>query len=113
WRDAFAALVEAVLTDGEEVLVLLPYQEIRRQVLFWSSALDEVIRPALAVLDFDDGAVLLGAGDSEIVGVVDFERAGWYDPLLCAACLTPSPAFVEGYGAEALDAGGAKVRRLL
>jgi len=113
WRDAFTALVEAVLCDGEEMLVLLPYQEIRLQVRRWSFVLDEVVRPALAVLDFDDGAVLLQSGSLDIAGVVDFERAGWYDPLLCAACLRPSKAFVEGYGAEALDAEGAKVRRLL
>ncbi|KAG0126934.1 hypothetical protein HOY82DRAFT_93775 [Tuber indicum] len=113
WRDAFTALVEAVLSDGEEMLVLLPYQEIRLQVRLWSSALDEVVGPSLAVLDFDDGAVLLAPGSLEMVGAVDFERAGWYDPLLCAACLRPSRAFVEGYGAEALEAGGAKARRLL
>lgn len=113
WRDAFTALVEAVLCDGEEMLVLLPYQEIRLQVRRWSFVLDEVVKPALAILDFDDGAVLLQSGSLEIAGVVDFERAGWYDPLLCAACLRPSRAFVEGYGAEALDAKGAKVRRLL
>lgn len=113
WRDAFTALVEAVLCDGEEMLVLLPYQEIRLQVRRWSFVLDEVVKPALAVLDFDDGAVLLRPGSLEIAGAVDFERAGWYDPLLCAACLRPSRAFMEGYGAEALDAEGAKIRRLL
>ncbi|RPA99204.1 kinase-like protein [Choiromyces venosus 120613-1] len=118
WRDAFTALVEAVLSDGEEMLVLLPYQEIRQQVRRWTPALDEVRCPGLAVLDFDDGGVLLrdgeeGEGGMEVVGVVDFERAGWYDPLLCAACLRPSEAFMEGYGKEALEGAGAKVRRLL
>lgn len=113
WPEAFEALLEAVLSDAENMLVSLPYLELRRQLRRCAPALKEVVVPALAVLDLDDGSVLVDPRGGRVAALIDFERAGWYDPLLCAALLEPSEAFAEGYGREALDAGSARVRRIL
>ncbi|RPB15279.1 kinase-like protein [Morchella conica CCBAS932] len=113
WRECFLALTEAILRDGEDMLVLLPYEQLRQQFRKWAYTLDEVVQPQLAVLDFGDGSVLVDPQTKKVTGIIDFERAGWFDPLLSAAFRGPSAAFVEGYGKDVLDTRNKRCRLLM
>lgn len=107
------ALTEAVLRDGEDMLVILPYEQLRQQFRQWAYTLDEVVQPRLSVLDFGDGSVLVDPETRTVTGLIGFERSGWFDPLLSVAFQRPSSAFIEGYGKDVLDTANKKCRSLL
>lgn len=113
WRECFMALTEAVLRDGEDMLVILPYEQLRQQFRQWAYTLDEVVQPRLSVLDFGDGSVLVDPETRTVTGLIGFERSGWFDPLLSVAFQRPSSAFIEGYGKDVLDTANKKCRSLL
>lgn len=113
WRECFLALTEAVLRDGEDMLVLLPYEQLRQQFRRWAYTLDEVVQPKLSVLDFWDGSVLVDPKTKAVTGLIDFERSGWFDPLLSVVFQRPSTAFMEGYGKDVLDTKNKKCRSLM
>lgn len=113
WRECFLALTEAILRDGEDMLVLLPYEQLRQQFRRWAYTLDEVMKPRLSVLDFGDSSVLVDPQTKAVTGLIDFERSGWFDPLLSVAFRGPSPAFLEGYGIDVLDTKNKRCRSLL
>lgn len=113
WQECFLALTEAILRDGEDMLILLPYEQLRQQFRRWAYTLDEVVQPNLSVLDFGDSSVLVDPKSKTVTGLIDFERSGWFDPLLSAVFQKPSPAFMEGYGKDVLDTKNKKCRSLL
>ncbi|KAI4212806.1 MAG: hypothetical protein LQ351_004508 [Letrouitia transgressa] len=80
WREAFHAMLEAVLMDGEDMMVSLPYLQIREQVSRLGAALDEVKEPRLVVLGLcQPKNVLVDPKTDEVTGLLDFGTSIWGD----------------------------------
>jgi aminoglycoside phosphotransferase (APT) family kinase protein len=82
WRDAFLAMLENVVRDGQKLRLRLPYKEIISAVTSRASLLEEITQPRLVDFDLWAGNVLLTDqnGAYEIEGFIDFERAFYGDP---------------------------------
>jgi aminoglycoside phosphotransferase (APT) family kinase protein len=128
WREAFVAMVDAVLEDARrfDVALPLPAAAIRGVVADHAGALDLVRVPVLTHFDLWDGNILVtgvpdgerggGDGEARIAGLIDAERAFWGDPLADVVSLTllrdldgDDPLLVgyrEGGGHLELDAPG-------
>lgn len=98
WREAFLAMVDAVLADAARFGVELP--DVRPAVEARAHLLDEVTTPVLVHFDLWEGNVFLL--DGRVEGIIDPERALFGDPLaeFAAACLfaEPDEDFLAGYG---------------
>ena len=80
WREAFLSMMESVLRDGEDMLVSLPYTQIREQVAKAERALDEVKDARLVVPALRNPRNLLIDGRTkEVTGLLDFGTAIWGD----------------------------------
>lgn len=109
WREAFTAMLEAVLADAERFGARLPVsgERVRELVRDAVLALDEVTVPALVHFDLWQGNILLTgeAGERRIGGLIDGERMFWGDPLAEFASLNlfgepeDDPALLAGYRA--------------
>ncbi|MEV4657125.1 aminoglycoside phosphotransferase family protein [Micromonospora sp. NPDC049301] len=87
WREAFTAMLDALLADAADWDVPLPVSADRLRALVGRHArvLDEVRRPALLHFDCWDGNVLTAPGPDgrpRLCGLVDGERFLHGDPLL-------------------------------
>ncbi|MFF5054823.1 phosphotransferase [Micromonospora sp. NPDC000663] len=87
WREAFGAMVDALLADAGDWNVPLPITggDLRAVVRRHADVLDEVRRPALLHFDCWDGNVLAAPethGRLRLSGLVDGERYLYGDPLL-------------------------------
>ena len=83
WREAFAAMLESVMQDGEDIMVNIPYFEIRTTLSRWGSYLDEVTEAKLVVLGLGKPEnVLIKTKTNEVVGLLDFGTAVWGDPAM-------------------------------
>lgn len=82
WREAFIQIVEAVLEDADRKNARLDFTrgELRAALLSHASALEEVSEPRLVHWDAWDPNLFI-RGD-RVVGIIDFERALWADPLM-------------------------------
>lgn len=86
YKEFFLWMVEGILLDGEETLVLLPYEQIRTEVRRWEWTLGQVTEPRLVVLDLRRDEVLEGE-PGELKGLAGgWERALWGSPEL-QSCL--------------------------
>ncbi|WP_067132234.1 phosphotransferase family protein [Microtetraspora malaysiensis] len=96
WREAFLAMVGAILDDAVRYATPLPASilEIAGLVHANADALDRVTRPVLVHFDVWPGNVFLtgpedvGGGTPRIQALIDHERAFWGDPL--ADFVTPT-----------------------
>ncbi|WP_084958561.1 phosphotransferase family protein [Thermoactinospora rubra] len=91
WREAFLAMVGAVLDDTVRYPTPLPVPvpELRSAVKAASEALEEVREPRLVHFDVWPGNVFLDlSGPPRIQALIDHERAFWGDPL--AEFVTPT-----------------------
>ena len=80
WREAFVAMLESVLMDGEDMMVSLPYSQIREHLSRHENALDPVEEARLVVLGFGQPEnVLIDRRTNEVTGLLDFGRATWGD----------------------------------
>ncbi|MBN2005733.1 MAG: aminoglycoside phosphotransferase family protein [Anaerolineae bacterium] len=117
WREAFAAMLDAVLQDGEDMGVELPltYTECRDLARQHYAALDEVREPRLVHWDLWDGNIFFDTATRSITGIIDHERALWGDPLMEVnfAGYDPSGDFAAGYGRTVLDTQPQRTRRTL
>jgi len=117
WSDAFVHLVDDVLTDGSVMGVELPASdaELRSLVRGQLDALDEVTEARFVHWDLWDGNVFVDPTSLAVLGVIDFERALWGDPLMEVQFSTRigDPAFLAAYGEPVSEAPGAVRRRLL
>jgi aminoglycoside phosphotransferase (APT) family kinase protein len=104
WRETFHRLLLGVLADGEQERVRLPadYATIRNEIALRLDVLDEIKEPRLLHWDLWDGNVFIK--DGAVVGIIDFERALWGDPLMehYFSHFNLSASFLEGYGLEQL-----------
>ena len=112
WREAFVAMVDALLADAARFAVTLPRPAAEIRALFGARAglLDEVTTPVLTHFDLWDGNILVESGPAgrRIGALIDAERAFWGDPLADFVSLAlfhdieRDAAFLRGYR----DAGG-------
>jgi len=80
WREAFGAMTESILMDGEDMTVNLPYAAIREAVSAWGSCLEAVREASLVV-------PRLGRRENfrierrtcDVVGLLGFGDAVWGD----------------------------------
>lgn len=82
WREAFVAMVEALLDDAARFAVELtpgPHA-IREAVEANSHWLDDVDTPALVHFDLWDGNLFVAGDEPQLSGIIDGERAFWGDP---------------------------------
>ena len=80
WREAFKSMMDSVLMDAEDVMVNLPYVEIRQAFSTWEIALDDVKRGSLVILGLGQPEnVLLDRRTNEVTGLLEFGRAFWGD----------------------------------
>lgn len=82
WKAAFITIVESVLEDGarKNVVYDYGYDEIRAAVLKHTAALEDVTTPCLVHWDAWNSNFFVQ--DGQIVGIIDFERALWAEPLM-------------------------------
>jgi aminoglycoside phosphotransferase (APT) family kinase protein len=110
WREAFLALLEAVLRDAEDMLVTLANDSIRYYVGKHAHVLDEVTEPRLVALNICDPTnILVDETTRQITGLVGFSNVVWGDPLMTAGTSDGSAAFFEGWG-ERPGGSGARAR---
>jgi fructosamine-3-kinase len=119
WKEAFIAMMEALLGDGEALGAELPvsYEDIREQLHRHTPTLDEIVEPSFVHWDLWQGNVFVKPqkGKYVIEGIIDWERAFWGDP----DCETPvagrfyGPSFYKGYGKELSENGPAAIRQSL
>lgn len=82
WKEAFIKIVESVLEDASRKNAAFDYgyDELRAAVRKHASALEEVTAPCLVHWDaWNPNFFVKGA---RIVGIIDFERALWAEPLI-------------------------------
>jgi hypothetical protein len=114
WREAFLALLEAILRDAEDMLVTVPYESIRCYIGERSSFLDEVTQPRLIALHAcDPQNVLVDERTKQVIGLVGFSNVIWGDPLMSGGIADGSEAFFEGLGYCPSSSDGVKARLLM
>lgn len=114
WREAFLALLEGTLRDGEDMLVTVPYDSIRYYIARHAHVLEEVTEPRLVDLDvcrLDN--ILIDEHTKRVTGLVGFSNVIWGDPLLSGGIASGSDAFFEGFGECPVRTGGVKTRMLM
>lgn len=111
WREAFHALLEAVLRDAEDMLVTIPYDSIRYYIAKHAHVLDQVTEPRLVAFNVCDPTnVLVDQRLKQITGLVGFSNIIWGDPLMSGGIVDGSAAFFEGFGECPVQTDGAKLR---
>jgi hypothetical protein len=114
WREAFLALLEAILRDAEDMLVTVPYDSIRYYIGKSSHYLDEVSQPRLvAIHACDPQNVLVNERTKRVTGHVGFSNVIWGDPLMSGGIADGSDAFFEGLGECPARVGSVKARLLM
>lgn len=90
WPEAFIKIVDAILQDGIDIQVDyygIPVETIRAVVTQNADALAAVTVPRL--IHWDGWDKNFFAKDDRIIGLIDFERALWGDPLMEDQFRTP------------------------
>lgn len=82
WKDAFLKIMDAALEDAARKGATLDYrfEELRAVVQRHAPALEEVTRPCL--VHWDAWNPNFFVRDGKVVGIIDFERALWAEPLM-------------------------------
>jgi aminoglycoside phosphotransferase (APT) family kinase protein len=111
WKEAFLALLEAILRDGEDMLVTIPYDSIRYYIGQRAHFLDEATQPRLVALTVCDAQnVLLNPATKQVTGLVGFSNVIWGDPLMSGGVAGASEAFFEGLGERPEGTEGIRAR---
>ncbi len=117
WSDAFACLVGDLLADGEAADVELPVGsgEVTDLLRRHASALDAVTEPRFVHWDLWDTNVFVDPTTLAVLGIIDFERVLWADPLMEAqfAGKRADDELTDAYGTPLFAAESAVERRLL
>jgi len=100
WFEAFALMVDRILKDGMDahIEIGVSYEEIRIMLAGHKPYFEEVEKASLLHWDSWDGNIFVK--DGEIVGLIDWERAMWGDPLMEDRFRfhTMNRDFLRGYG---------------
>jgi hypothetical protein len=114
WRETFLFLLESVLRDAEDMLIQLPYDQIRTQMNRLTPCLEDVTEARLVVPNFGNSSnVLIDPDTREISGLLDFSNSLWGDILMAEVFESPSAAFFEGYGSTVGTSAPEHLRKLL
>jgi aminoglycoside phosphotransferase (APT) family kinase protein len=114
WKEAFLALLEAILRDAEDMLVTIPYDSIRYYIGAKSHFLDEATQPRLVALSVcEPENVLVNEHTKKVTGLVGFSNVIWGDPLMSGGIEGGSDAFFEGLGERPAKTEGIKARLLM
>ncbi|KAL9639620.1 MAG: hypothetical protein Q9164_000814 [Protoblastenia rupestris] len=80
WREAFIAMFESVLMDGEDSNVNIPYFQIREAFSRWETYLDDVTEGRLLVPGLGSPEnTLIDRRTNDVTGLLDFGQALWGD----------------------------------
>jgi aminoglycoside phosphotransferase (APT) family kinase protein len=114
WSTAFMRLVEDLLRDASGADLDLPIAAADLRSVLDTEVLDVVTTPRLVHWDLWDTNVFVD-DDAMVVGVIDFERVLWADPLMEAQFVgrRVHDEVVEAYGTPLFDQPGAVERRRL
>lgn len=98
WKEAYLKMLDAVLEDGKRknIELMCSYEEIRSLLAQYAYTLDEIKEPYFVHWDLWDANIFVE--DGKVVGLLDFERAFWGDPLMEGQFRLPVPKQLEGYG---------------
>jgi hypothetical protein len=114
WREAFLALLEAALRDAEDMLITIPYDNIRYYINKHSQVLDDVMEPRLVALNVcTPDNVLVNESTKQITGLVGFSNVIWGDSLMSGGIANGSQEFFEGLGECPIRIGSVKSRMLM
>ncbi len=111
WPTAFTHLFSNVIEDGRRKAVDLPYAECLELLGETQDFLSEVADPCLVHWDLWDGNVFVKPESGNFVGVIDFERALFGDPLIEFCAMTLNDDVKAGYGEFDFDSESAAARR--
>ncbi|WPG97964.1 Hypothetical protein R9X50_00074700 [Acrodontium crateriforme] len=99
WGRTFAGMLESVMRDGEDVLINLPYHNIRDLARKHLASLDKITEPRLVIVDLTGNKnVVVDVESCKVTGLIDYSSAIWGDPFMSNAFCRPSSSFVEGFG---------------
>lgn len=80
WREAFTAMLESLLMDGEDIMVNIPYFHLREAISRWDRHLDDVTEARLIIPSLcEPEKVMVDCKRNEVTGLLDFGRAFWGD----------------------------------
>lgn len=80
WDEAFTAMIEDVLMDGEDMLVALPFTEIRHLMKRMRRLFQEIQEARLVVRGLgEEQNVLIDRQTHELIGLVDLGLTFWGD----------------------------------
>jgi hypothetical protein len=114
WKEAFLALLEAILRDGEDMLVTVPYDSIRYYIGKNSNFLNEATQPRLVALNVcEPDNVLINEQTKQVTGLVGFSNVIWGDPLMSGGIADGSDAFFDELGERPAKTNGIKARLLM
>ena len=112
WTEAFMALLESVLRDGEDMSVNIPYERIRWHAARGTWALDEVVVARLVVLDAEDSEKVLvtqgGPHGVHIHGIQNWTQGIFGDPMILKCFEDPSQEFLKAWQTQQ-DTGVGKI----
>lgn len=128
WSEAFKTMLEAILRDGEDMSVLLPYETIRAHYRRLSWRLDAVTSPRLVVVNVNQDTNVMverttDKDESEksgeevtVTGLRNWSQGVFGDPLISSCFESPTEEFLEGWvdgGDEVIEDEENKEGRLL
>jgi hypothetical protein len=114
WARVFAFLLEAVMRDGEDSLISLPYEGMRDLVRKHRSSLDKVIEPKLVLLELaSDKNIVVDASNYQVNGLLDYSTAFWGDPFMSDCFYKPTQSFAEGFGKLPNQSSDERIRQYL
>lgn len=107
WADAFHFIFEAILRDGEDMVVLLPYEVVRGHFQRLSPCLNAIRTSRLVILDAGKETNIMvqrGAegndapGESvRLTGLQSWGQGVFGDPLLSSCFDNPTESFLQGW----------------
>lgn len=114
WARVFAFLLEAVMRDGEDSLISLPYEGMRDLVRKHRASLDKITQPRLVLLELAaDRNVVVDAAKDQVNGVLDFSTAFWGDPFMSDCFYKPTQSFAAGFGRLPNQSSDERIRQYL
>ena len=100
WFDVFAGMIKAVILDAEKesIDLTISVEELIELLQRDSKIILNVLTPQLVHWDIWDGNIFIE--DEKIIGLIDWERCLWGDPLMEVGfrSYAQSVDFLRGYG---------------